>query len=78
MNNYTKTEMFTIAKDYIYKFHSSNPIVFVTNVYVFYYMSGRFPDASMSDCCAVVEALRKHYISELSSFDALDDALPFC
>lgn len=73
MKKSTRFEMFIETKDYIDKYHSHNPIDFVTNVYIFYYLAGRFPDASMHDCCIVVEALRKHYIPEL--FD--DDELPF-
>ena len=66
-------EMYVDLREYIKKCHSENPIDFVSNVYIFYYLSGRFPDASMRDCCTVVEALRKHYMSSL--FD--DDELPF-
>ena len=66
-------EMYVDLRVYVKKCHSENPIDFVTNVFIFYYLAGRFPDASMHDCCIVVEALRKHYIPEL--FD--DDELPF-
>lgn len=78
MKKSTKFDMFVEAKGYIDKFHSNNPMDFVSNVYVFYYMSGRFPTASMHDCCSVVEALRKHYMSEFSVIDdniASDDEL---
>ena len=79
MKKSTKFEMFAEAKVYIAKYHSSNPIDFVTNVYIFYYLSGRFPNASMRDCCAVVEALRSHYVSEFVDDDLTcdDDELPF-
>lgn len=79
MKKSTKSEMFAEAKLYIAKYHSSNPIDFVTNVYVFYYLSGRFPDASMRDCCSVVEALRKHYVSEFVDdvLSCVDYELPF-
>lgn len=59
----TKFEMFVEANGYIDKHHSNNPIDFVTNVYIFYYMSGRFPNASIHDVCKVVEALRIFYVS---------------
>jgi hypothetical protein len=74
-------EMFVQAKDYIDKHHSNNPLDFVTNVYIFYYMSGRFPNASMHNVCKVVEALRTHYMAEFSVIDddlsSDDDELPF-
>ena len=66
-------EMYVDLREYIKKCHSENPIDFVTNVYIFYYLSGRFPDASMHDCCIVVETLRHHCMPSL--FD--DDELPF-
>ena len=47
MKKSTNFEMFVEAKGYIDKHHSNNPLDFVTNVYIFYYMSGRFPNASM-------------------------------
>lgn len=53
---------------------------FVTSVYIFYYLSGRFPTASMRDCCALVEGLRTHYMCEFSDIEDLscdDDELPF-
>lgn len=81
MRQYTNFEMFAITKEYINKHHSDNPMDFVTNVYIFYFMSGRFPNASISQCCNVVEALRTHYIAEFSVIsDDLsynDDELPF-
>ena len=73
-------EMYVDLREYVKKCHSENPIDFVTNVYIFYYLSGRFPGASMRDCCTVVEALRKHYVSEFVVDDDLscdDDELPF-
>ena len=69
MKKSTNFEMFVEAKDYIDKHHSNNPIDFVTNVYIFYYMSGRFPSASMRDVCNIVEALRNHYMFEFSVVD---------
>ena len=77
MKKSTNFEMFVQAKDYIDKYHSNNPLDFVTNVYIFYYMSGRFPNASI---CKVVEALRTHYMAEFSVIDddlSSDDELPF-
>lgn len=47
MRQYTNFEMFAITKEYINKHHSDNPMDFVTNVYIFYFMSGRFPNASI-------------------------------
>lgn len=79
MKKSTKFEMFIETKAYIDKFHSSNPMDFVTNIYIFYYLSGRFPSASMRDCCALVEGLRTHYMCEFSDMEVLsrDDELPF-
>lgn len=80
MKKSTKFEMFIETKAYIDKFHSSNPMDFVTNIYIFYYLSGRFPSASMRDCCALVEALRTHYMCEFSDIEDLSsdvEALPF-
>lgn len=80
MKKSAKFEMFIETKAYIDKFHSSNPMDFVTNIYIFYYLSGRFPSASMRDCCALVEALRTHYMCEFSDMEDLsydDDELPF-
>ena len=73
-------EMFIDAKYYIDKHHADNPIDFVINGYIFYYMSGRFPNALMHDVCNVVEALRTHYIHEFCVIDkdlSDDDELPF-
>lgn len=79
MKKSTKFEMFVEARIFIAKYHSGNPIDYVTSVTIFYYLSGRFPDASIHDCCSVVEALRKHYM--LGSVDADlssdDEELPF-
>lgn len=71
MKKSTNFEMFVEAKDYIDKHHSNNPLDFVTNVYIFYYMSGRFPNASMHNVCRVVESLRTHYMAEFSVIDDL-------
>ena len=68
------------VKRNIDKYHSNNPLDFVTNVYIFYYMSGRFPNASMHNVCKVVEALRTHYMAEFSVIDddlSSDDEFPF-
>lgn len=82
MKKSTKSEMFVEARVFIAKYHSGNPIDYVTSVTIFYYLSGRFPDASIHDCCSVVEALRKHYMLDMlgSVDDDLscdDDELPF-
>ena len=80
MKKSAKFEMFIETKAYIDKYHSGNPMDFVTNIYIFYYLSGRFPSASMRDCCALVEALRTHYMCEFSDMEDLscdDDELPF-
>jgi hypothetical protein len=81
MKKSSNFEMFIQAKDYIDKYHSNNPLDFVTNVYIFYYMSGRFPNALMHNVCKVVEALRTHYMAEFSVIDddlsSDDDELPF-
>ena len=81
MKNSTNFEMFVEAKDYIDKHHSDNPIDFVTNVFIFYYMSGRFPNALMHDVCSVVEALRTHYMFDFFVIDNDlsddDEELPF-
>lgn len=74
MKKSTKSEMFALTKVFIAKYHSDNPIDYVTSVTIFYYLSGRFPDASIHDCCSVIEALRKHYMlgsvdKDLSSDD---------
>lgn len=80
MKKCTYCEMFGETEAYIDRFHSDNPMDFVTNVYIFYYMSGRYPSASLSDCCTVVEALRKHY-DELrcinNDLSSDDEELPF-
>lgn len=68
MKKITDVEMFFEALRYIDKCHSNNPLDFVTNVYVFYYMSGRFPDACIRDVCTVVEALRTHYLDGFKEF----------
>lgn len=80
MKKSTKFEMFVEAKDYIDNYHSNNPIEFVTNVYIFYYLSGRFPNTSVHDVCKVVDALKTYYKSKFSVIDDLssgDDELPF-
>lgn len=81
MEKSTNFEMFVEAKHYIDKHHSDNPIDFVINGYIFYYMSGRFPNALMHDVCNVVEALRTHYIHEFCVIDkdlfSDDEELPF-
>jgi len=80
MKKSIRLEMFIETKAYIDKHHSGNPMDFVTNIYIFYYLSGRFPSASMRDCCALVEALRTHYMCVFSDMEDLscDDAeLPF-
>lgn len=82
MRQYTNFEMFATTKEYIDKHHACNPLDFVSNVYIFYFMSGRFPNASMAQCCNVVEALRTHYMSEFSYIDDVasfddDEELPF-
>lgn len=71
--------MFVESRVFIAKYHSDDPIDYVTGVNIFYYLSGRFPNASMHDCCSVVEALRKHYILEFVNDDLScdDDELPF-
>lgn len=43
MERSTNFEMFIDAKHYIDMHHADNPIDFVINGYIFYYMSGRFP-----------------------------------
>lgn len=73
-----KFEMYVEAKSYIDKFHSNNPMDFVSNVYIFYYLSGRFPDVSMHVCCSVVEALKQHYMyvpSDVNDNLSSDDEL---
>ena len=81
MEKSTNFEMFVEAKHYIDKHHADNPIDFVINGYIFYYMSGRFPNALMHDVCDVVEALRTHYIHEFCVIDKDlsddDEELPF-
>lgn len=81
MEKSTNFEMFVEAKHYIDKHHADNPIDFVINGYIFYYMSGRFPNALMHDVCSVVEALRTHYIHEFCVIDKDlsddDEELPF-
>lgn len=81
MEKSTNFEMFVEAKQYIDKHHADNPIDFVINGYIFYYMSGRFPNALMHDVCNVVEALRTHYIHEFCVIDkdlsSDDEELPF-
>ena len=81
MEKSTNFEMLVEAKHYIDKHHVDNPIDFVINGYIFYYMSGRFPNALMHDVCDVVEALRTHYIHEFCVIDKDlsddDEELPF-
>lgn len=60
MEDYTKAQMFDITKEYINEYYQ-NPLDYISKNYVFYYMSGRFPDAPISVCCSVVEELRKFY-----------------
>lgn len=45
--------------------------LFALQQHIFYYLSGRFPGASMRDCCALVEALRTHYMCEFSDIEDL-------
>lgn len=77
MEKNTQFEMYCDLRGYIQKYHPNDALDFVSNVYIFYYLSGRFPDASMRDCCTVVEALRKHYMSEYDDDLSCDDELPF-
>lgn len=77
MKKNTQFEMYCDLKGYIQKYHPNDALDFVSNVYIFYYLSGRFPDATMHDCCSVVEALRTHYMSEYDDLSCDDDELPF-
>lgn len=70
--------MYCDLRAYIKKHHLNDALDFVSNIYIFYYMAGRFPDASMHDCCSVVEALRTHYMPKFDDDLSDDDEeLPF-
>lgn len=77
MKKSTQFEMYCDLRGYIKKYHPNDALDFVSNVYIFYYLSGRFPDATMHYCCSVVEALRTHYMSEYDDDLSCDDELPF-
>lgn len=71
-------EMYCDLRAYIKEHHLNDALDFVSNVYIFYYLSGRFPNASMRDCCAVVEALRTHYMPKFDDdLSSDDEELPF-
>ena len=57
MEKSTNFEMFVEAKHYIDKHHADNPIDFVINGYIFYYMSGRFLKASTTSQTSCIKAL---------------------
>lgn len=77
MKKNTQFEMYCDLRGYIQKYHPNDALDFVSNVYIFYYLSGRFPNSTMHDCCSVVETLRTHYMSEYDDLSCDDDELPF-